>query len=71
MKTEAVQCRPTTVMKTTASSSAPTTSAERGWLHSSPPKLFLGPLLSVWCGLLGHQAAAVAEGEAKALGMAL
>ena len=71
MKTEAVQCRPATVMKTTASSSALTTSAAREWLCSSPPELLLDPLLSVWCRLLGHQAAAVAEGEAKALGMAL
>ena len=71
MKMEAVQCRPATVMKTTASSSAPTTSAAHGWLCSSPPELLLGPLLSVWCGLLGHQVAAVAEGEAKAPGVAL
>ena len=71
MKTEAVQCRPATVMKTTASSSAPTTSAAHGWLCSSPPELLLGPVLSVWCGLLGHQAAAVAKGGAKALGVAL
>ena len=71
MKTKAVQCRPATVMKTTASSLAPMTLAAHWWLRSSPPELLLGPLLTVWCGLLGHQVAAVADGEAKAPGVAL
>jgi len=67
---EAVQCRPVTVMTTTASPSAPTTSTARG--GSDPPLTIpswpsdLGAVQ-----LLGHQAAAVAEGEAEAPDVAL
>ena len=64
----AVQCRPTIVMTTTASPSAPATSAACG----APILLSRSPSRPSTLGavrLLGHQAAAEAEGGAKALGV--
>ena len=67
-KSSAVQCRPTIVMTTTASPSAPATSAACG----APILLSRSPSRPSTLGvvrLLGHQAVAEAEGEARAPGV--